>query len=287
MSYRYFSAVSLSPKSPDSQPYVTLIFPAYNESKRIAGTVREAIQYFEDCSLSYEIIVAADGDDGTREIVRDIGRENPAVKVIGSARRGGKGLGVRTAVFMARGQIIGFSDADNKTPISEFTKLDAALRGGADMAIGSRGLPETVIECPQPLIRRLGSKVFAVVMRMIVGLSGISDSQCGFKFFQADVARYLFERQRIDGYMFDVEILAIAMRAEFSIAQVPVRWRDDKDSRFQIISGGIRDMRELIAIRLMALRGLYNRPRESVICEFPVPDLDSSVEETIANRSAL
>jgi dolichyl-phosphate beta-glucosyltransferase len=278
--------VSFSPKNPESQPYITLIFPAYNESKRIAGTVREAIQYFKDHGHSYEIIVAADGDDGTREIVREIGRENPAVKVIGSARRGGKGLGIRTAVFMARGQTIGFSDADNKTPISEFSKLDAALRAGADMAIGSRGLPETVIECPQPLIRRVGSKVFAVVMKLIVGLRGITDSQCGFKFFQADVARYLFERQRIDGYMFDVEILAIAMRAKFSVAQVPVRWRDDKDSRFHIISGGLRDMRELIAIRLMALRGLYNRPREKVICQFPTPDLNSSVTETIAKRQS-
>src|SRR6185436_18242779 len=195
-----------------------------------------------------------------------------------------KGLGVRTAVFMAQGQIIGFSDADNKTPISEFAKLDAPLRAGAEMAIGSRGLPETVIECPQPLIRRLGSKAFAVVMQLIVGLQGIADSQCGFKFFKADVARYLFERQRIDGYMFDVEILAIALRARFSIAQVPVRWRDDKDSRFHIISGGLRDLRELIAIRLMALRGLYNRPREEVLCQFPAAELDSSVAEPIAKR---
>jgi len=279
--------VSFSPNHSESLPYITLIFPAYNESKRIGHTVREAIQYFEKRGYSYEIIVAADGDDGTREIVREMGRENPAVQVIGSARRGGKGLGIRTAVFMARGQIIGFSDADNKTPISEFAKLDAALHAGADMAIGSRGLPETVIERAQPLIRRLGSKAFAVVMQMIVGLSGITDSQCGFKFFRADVARYLFKRQRIDGYMFDVEILAIALRAKFSIAQVPVRWRDDQDSRFHIISGGLRDLRELVAIRLMAWRGLYDRPREKVICPFPAAETASTIETITERHSVL
>src|SRR5687767_7693574 len=134
---RYFWPVSVNPPNQEFSPFVTLIFPAYNEARRIAGTVGEAIKYFEDRGDAYEIIVAADGDDGTREIVAGIARENPAVKVIGSANRGGKGLGIRNAIFMARGQIIGFSDADNKTPISEFDKLDAALRDGADMAIGS------------------------------------------------------------------------------------------------------------------------------------------------------
>jgi glycosyltransferase involved in cell wall biosynthesis len=257
--------VSTAPQNPDLAPYISLIFPAYNEAQRIAGTVREAISYFETRGYRYEIIVAADGNDGTREIVTVITSGNPAVKVIGSPDRGGKGLGIRKAVFMARGQIIGFSDADNKTPISEFDKLDAALRQGADLAIGSRALPETVIERRQPLIRRLGSKAFAVIMQSLVGLRGIVDSQCGFKFFRADVARYLFGRQRIDGYMFDVEILVIALRANFKIAQVPVRWRDDNDSRFHIISGGLRDMRELLAIRWMALRGLYDRSRETTL----------------------
>ncbi len=284
--------MSLNQPAQDSQPEVTLILPAYNEAKRIAGTVGEAVQYFERRGGVYEIIVAADGDDGTREIVAQMGRENHSVKVIGSARRGGKGLGIRNAVFMARGRIIGFSDADNKTPISEFDKLEAALRQGADIAIGSRGLPEALIERRQPLYRRIGSKVFAVGMHLIVGLRGITDSQCGFKFFQADVARYLFERQRIDGYMFDVEILAIALRAKFHIAEISVRWRDDNDSRLPILSGGPRVLCELIAIRLMAWRGQYDRPRDDrpremeVQAKVPVPAREKAlpIEEPISER---
>ena len=277
--------MSDTPQNNLPQPYVSLIFPAYNEAKRIANTVGEAVEYFERRGLIYEIIVAADGNDGTREIVQDMARKNGALKVIGSASRGGKGLGIRKAIAMARGRIIGFSDADNKTSISEFDKLDAALRKGAHMAIGSRGLPETVIERRQPWIRRFGSKAFAVVMQSIVGLRGITDSQCGFKFFQADVARHLFARQRIDGYMFDVEILAIAMRAKFQIEQVPVRWRDDNDSRFHIISGGLRDLRELISIRLMMWRGLYDQPSQRDVAA-TVSDGCLQMNETTVERSS-
>ena len=99
-------------------------------------------------------------------------------------------------------------------------------------------------------------------MRLIVGLTKIKDTQCGFKFFQAEIARHLFERQRIDGYMFDVEILYLASRAGFRIEQLPVRWRDDNDSRFRIVSGGWRVLRELITIRLIGLLGVYDQPHE-------------------------
>ena len=244
-----------------AQPYISLIFPAYNEVRRIAETVGKAVQYFQARGFCCEIIVAADGDDGTREVVAEMGRSNPAISVIGSTRRAGKGFGIRQAVLRARGEVIGFSDADDKTPIEEFDKFDPFLRRRVDVVIGSRGHAQARIERPQPLHRRVGAKAFAVIMQSIVGLRGIKDSQCGFKFFQAPVARYLFERQRIDGYMFDVEILSIAIRAGFKIEQVPVRWRDDNDSRFHVISGGIRDMRELLAIRLMTWRGVYDVPR--------------------------
>jgi glycosyltransferase involved in cell wall biosynthesis len=249
--------------SAPNEPYLSLILPAYNEAKRIAQTVGEAVGYFQSRQFAYEIIVAADGDDGTREIVAAMGKANPAIKVMGSAARGGKGLGIRRAVGVATGRFIGFSDADNKTPIEEFDKFEPFLRAGVDVVIGSRARGKALIEKRQPLHRRLGSKAFAVIMQALVGLRGISDSQCGFKFFQAPVARHLFERQRIDGYMFDVEILFLSLKARYRIEQVPVRWRDDADSRFNLISGSIRDMHELLSIRLAASRGHYDQPRRA------------------------
>ncbi len=184
--------------------------------------------------------MAADGTDGTREVARDLAARHPEIKVIGSPERRGKGLGIRQGVRLAAGDVIGFTDADNKTPITEFDKLEGPLSAGHEVVIGSRGLRESRIERPQALYRRVGAKAFSVFMHATVGLGDIIDSQCGFKFFQADVARELFALQQIDSYMFDVEILFLARLRAYRITQVPIQWRDDGDSRWPVVSGSVR-----------------------------------------------
>src|SRR5207247_790417 len=104
------------------------------------------------------------------------------------------------------GRLIGFTDADNKTPISELLKILPWFDRGYDVVIGSRAVDDSVIEVPQSFYRRIGSRCFAFAMRLITGLWGIGDTQCGFKFFRHDTAKDIFRRQRIDGYMFDVEM---------------------------------------------------------------------------------
>src|SRR5262249_10823595 len=152
-----------------------------------------------------------------------------------SPERCGKGKGIRQGVARARGQIIGFADADYKTPIEELAKILPWFERGYDVVIGSRGVADAAIGGPQPLYRRLGSQAFAVAMHLVIGLWQIHDTQCGFKFFRGSVARDLFARQRIDGYMFDVEILYLAQKLGFRIKEVGVRWRDDGDSRLQLV----------------------------------------------------
>jgi dolichyl-phosphate beta-glucosyltransferase len=225
------------------------VIPAYNEAQRITTTMLEAIAYFRAKALPCEIIVSADGTDGTREAARQLISEHPNVRVIGSDARCGKGHGIREAVRIATGDIIGFSDADNKTPIAEFDKIEPLLRAGTDVVIGSRGLRQSHIERPQPLYRRVGSRGFALFMHTVVGLPGLVDTQCGFKFFQGDVARDLFRHQQIDGYMFDVEILYIARQRGYRIEEVAVRWRDDGDSRLNLVMGNLRNVRDVLGIR--------------------------------------
>ena len=228
---------------------LSLIIPAYNEAKRIAQTVGEARDYFARRNLSCEIIVSADGDDGTRELVAEMATRDPMLRVIGSVERRGKGYAIRQAVALVRGEIIGFLDADNKTPIDEFAKFEPYLGDGCEVVIGSRGMRGSQIERAQPLYRRLGSKGFGMFMHAVVGLPGIIDTQCGFKFFQRHVALDLFNRQKLDGYMFDVEILYLAQRAGYRIAQVPVRWHDDGDSRLVLLGGNIRNAVDIFRIR--------------------------------------
>jgi dolichyl-phosphate beta-glucosyltransferase len=228
---------------------VTLILPAYNERASIAQTIEQAFTYFRSRGIYAEVIVSADGNDGTRELVRKMAETNPDLKVIGHPERCGKGRGIREAVPLARGRIIGYADADNKVPIDEYDKVRVELERGCHLVTGSRALAQSRIERRQPWYRRLGSKGFAVFMHTVVGLQEIHDSQCGFKFCQRDVALRLFEAQRIDGYMFDVEILALAERFGYRIREIPIRWRDDADSRLQLLSGNVRNVIDIFKIR--------------------------------------
>jgi dolichyl-phosphate beta-glucosyltransferase len=235
---------------------VSLILPAYNEAATIASTIRETASYFRARGLRYEIIVAADGGDGTRERACEIARQGEPVRVIGNRERSGKGRGVREAMALANGNIAGYADADNKVPIEEFDKILPWLSQGYDVVIGSRAMQESRIEKRQPLYRQLGGKGFGVFMRAVVGLDGITDSQCGFKFFTRTAAREIFSRQQIDGYMFDVEILALARRLNYRIQQVPIRWRDDGDSRLDLVSGNLRNVADIFRIGARARRTL-------------------------------
>jgi dolichyl-phosphate beta-glucosyltransferase len=233
-------------------PTLSLILPAYNEAAAIRSTIEAARAYFDSRRISGEIIVAADGDDGTRELVAEMARhdarpDSPLI-VIGESRRRGKGRGIREGVALARGRLIGFADADHKTPIEEYDHFAPLLAAGYEVVIGSRRLDASRIERAQPLHRRLGSRGFNLLMRGVTGLGGIRDTQCGFKFFSRAAALDLFSRARIDGYMLDVEILVLARQSGYRIAQVPVRWRDDGDSRLALVSGNLRNAIDLLRI---------------------------------------
>lgn len=229
-------------------PELSLIIPAYNEVRRIGSTLDAVREFLDTQEIDYEVIVCADGDDGTRERARE--RSDPRVTVLGSVRRGGKGRAIREGVARARGRIVGFIDADYKTPIDELPKLLTWIAKGYDVVIGSRGTAHgAVIEVRQPLHRRLGSHVFGLGMHLTLGLWDIVDTQCGFKVFTGAAAHDLFDRQRIDGYMFDVEVLYLARRLGYRIRQVGVRWRDDGDSRLDLVAGNWTNALDILRIR--------------------------------------
>jgi dolichyl-phosphate beta-glucosyltransferase len=237
-----------------AEPELSVIIPAYNEAARIVETLSAVSSHLQQRKHSFEIIVLADGTDKTRERAQEFAvRSTAPVLVGGSTERRGKGRAVREGVAMSSGRIVGFLDADYKTPIEELEKLLPFLHQGYHIAIGSRALSGSRVEVAQPLYRRLGSKVFGLSMHLMTGLWQIHDTQCGFKFFQGAVARDLFSRQRVDGYMFDVEILCLAKRSGYRIKEVPIRWRDDGDSRLDLATSK-QNIIDIFRIRLASPR---------------------------------
>jgi len=250
-----------------ADPYLSIVVPAYNEAASIGATLAEMRRYLDARPYGYEIIVSADGNDGTRELVARLAAEDPRLSVIGSAGRGGKGRGVRNGMAQARGTVVGFADADGKTPIDELERLLPWLEQGYDVVIGSRGLADSRIEVAQRFYRRFGSRAFSVLMHLVMGLPHVRDTQCGFKFFRGPVARDLFARQRIDGYMFDIELLHLSARAGYRVKEVGVRWRDDGDSRLDLVAGNARNLADLLRIRF----GRYATPVPAAAAERTAP----------------
>lgn len=250
--------------SDNSSPYLSIIVPAYNESATIAGTLARVKAFLDAQTYDYQVIVCADGTDGTRERAEEFAGDDRHWIVLGSPQRGGKGKAVRQGVFHATGQIVGFIDADYKTPIEELKKLLPYLEGQADVVIGSRRMGEAQIQVPQPLYRRWGSRAFGAVMRRTIGLQGIRDTQCGFKFFRREAGKRLFSLQRVDGYMFDIEILRLARLLDLRIQEVGVCWRDDGDSRYNPIIGTWRNARDLLRIRGMKYDLSGDAPSSSI-----------------------
>ena len=229
-------------------PRLSLIVPAFNEVATIQTTLRAIRDYLEPRGFIFELIVSADGTDGTREAAAALVSEMP-VTVMGEPQRRGKGRGVREGVRAATGDIVGFLDADYKVAIDEIEKVLPWFDQGYDVVIGSRKAAGAAMNAKRPWYRSLGSAGFALLLRPLVGLRGIGDTQCGFKFFRARVAHDLFSRQRIDGYMFDVEILSLALRAGYKVKEVGVSWKDDGDTRLKLVSGNWKNLKDLFRIR--------------------------------------
>jgi dolichyl-phosphate beta-glucosyltransferase len=166
---------------------------------------------------------------------------------------------------MVVGEIVGFIDADYKTPIDELERMLPWLRSGYDLVIGSRALADSRIEVYQPLYRQIGSRLFALAMHTLVGLWSIRDTQCGFKFFTRASADAIFARVKIDGYMCDVEILCIAERLGLSVKEIGIRWRDDGDSRLQLVRGNLQNTLDLFRIRQAHLSMPSRRPSSRVV----------------------
>lgn len=230
---------------------ISVVIPAYNEAARIAPTIRELIDHLEGQGIDGEIIVVDDGSsDNTAEVAEAALKNFPAGKVIVTSPNRGKGHAVRIGMLAASRPLRLFMDADGSTALDSLKPCLDAVQGdptGRTIAIASIGVKGAVITRPQPFPRGIAGRIANLIIQATV-LPGIKDTQRGFKLFTDHATAAAFTDAIVDGWLFDVETLAIAKRRGYTIVEIPVVWEHREDSR---VTGGsyFSTLGELISIR--------------------------------------
>jgi dolichyl-phosphate beta-glucosyltransferase len=210
---------------------VSVVIPAYNEAERLRKHVPGIVAHLAARNESCEIVVANDGSrDETAGVVQELAKIYPMVRLVDLQRNCGKGGAVKAGMLAARGRYVLFTDADQSAPIGEVDKLLERLEAGYDIAIGSRRMPGAEVAERQAWHRTLAGRLFGIGTRFLC-IRGIHDTQCGIKAMTREVAQKVLPQVTSNTAIFDIEMLVVATREGYRIAELPVHWVHDPDTR--------------------------------------------------------
>lgn len=246
--------------------FLSVVIPSYNEMANLQKGVLDKVEhYLSKQKYTYEVIIVDDGStDGSVDFVEEFSKENPHFKLIKNSHLGKAGA-VTKGVLEAIGKYILFTDTDQATPIGEVDNILPYFNKGFDIVIGSRSSQRR----GAPWTRLVMAKGMVILRTIIVGIAGISDTQCGFKAFRHDVAKKLFEKinkinkgfSEISGSRvsagFDVELLYLAQKMKYKIKEVPVSWLYVETRRVSPFRDSLDGLIDLFKIKLNAIRGIY------------------------------
>jgi dolichyl-phosphate beta-glucosyltransferase len=232
---------------------LSIVIPAFEESKKIARDVAEAAGFLQAHDLTGQIIIVDDGSkDNTAETAKNATlSDNTQLDVIRYEKHRGKGYAVRTGIKQSSGDYVMFADSGSCVPYEDTLRGLELLRSDAcDIAHGSRKMQGCHIEKTQSLYRRACSAIFHwfVIHDMRIPAE-FTDTQCGFKMYKGDVARHLYGEAITDGFTFDIEIIMRAQKEGYRIREFPIDWTCDRDSRLSPTRSSWRVLTELLRIR--------------------------------------
>jgi len=216
----------------------SVIIPAFCEAHKIAMDVEAASSFLSARFDQSEIIIVDDGsNDGTSRNADISVPDNVTLGTIRYQENRGKGYAVRTGILASTGEYVMFADAGVCVPYEQSLRgLKLLQNDECDLAHGSRKLPESEIIRPHLKQRQLSSKLFPLFLRLWMHIPRrITDTQCGFKMYKGDVARELYGLSVIDGFMFDIEIICMALKRGYRIREFPISWTADPDTRLSLI----------------------------------------------------
>jgi len=230
---------------------LSIVVPACNEEFRIGCMLDAYLPFFtQRYGQEVEFIIVVNGStDRTEEIVRNYAARYPLVRVMVDPRRIGKGGALIMGFAEARGDLVGFVDADGATPPEAFQQLVENI-GEAGAIIASRWRPGAVVSPRQPPLRRLSSRVFHLLARLAFGLR-LTDTQCGAKLMRREALMRILPHLGITQWAFDVDLLLHLQRAGFRIVEIPTTWRDQAGSKVELLRASLEMLAALARLRLL------------------------------------
>jgi glycosyltransferase involved in cell wall biosynthesis len=237
---------------------LSIVIPALNEAARIAQSLEALQNELPPEAAPWEILVVDDGStDGTPGIVETIGRADPRIRLQRERHRG-KGGAIRAGMLAATGEVRFMCDADLSMPVFEIRRFLADVPAHADVAVGSRE-GEGARRVGEPSHRHTMGRVFNGLVRAL-GLADINDTQCGFKMFSAAAVDAIFPWLTLDGWAFDIEVLALARLRGLRVKEIPIEWHYRALSRVSPVIDAMRMSWDVLKIRLNIARGIYRIP---------------------------
>jgi len=245
----------------EMKPTLSVIIPAYNEARRIESTLQAVYSYLQRQSYSWEMLIVLDGcTDNTLEVIESFAADKNHIRWIDRQENRGKGYTVREGMLAARGDIRLFTDADNSTDMSHFDQMKPLFDDGAAVVIASRDrkdVPHAKQSTPQPLHKRILGNLGNLFIQALA-VPGIWDTQCGFKALRANAARQIFSVAQINGWLFDIEMLALARSFGHRIEIIGANWVDEPNTHVTM-TGYILSLLEAFKVRWNLITGAYKR----------------------------
>ena len=244
--------------------FLSVVIPCYNEERNLRiGALEKVAHYLAHQHYLWEAIIVDDGSrDASREIVTEFIREHKGFSLLKITHQG-KAAAVTAGVFKSKGSVILFTDLDQATPIDQIEKLLPYISRGFEVVIGSRNSKRA----GAPFFRKAMATGFMLIRNIVLDL-GIRDTQCGFKAFSKNAASDIFSRLQVFNRNrtaygstvtagFDVELLYLAKRIGYKIAEVDVDWHYQETRHVNPVKDSLESLSDLVKIRLNSLRGVY------------------------------
>lgn len=221
---------------------VDLVIPCYNEEHVLAGSVERVLAWCDQHpEHTWRVVVANNAStDGTLEVARALEAKHPGRVGVQHIPVKGRGIALRITWLTSEADVMAYMDVDLSTNLDHIPELvDPIARGDADLAYGSRLHPLSQTE--RSLKREITSRGYISILRA-AGLK-VSDAQCGFKAISREAARALLPLVQDTQWFWDTELLWVAQANGYRMAEVPVRWDEDPDTRVKIVQTATDDLK--------------------------------------------